>query len=349
MAATAASISRAIKPQEQRPVFSNVLPASAVADAEYFRRLWNSGPNGTKKNIASFLQDGAWSGRRCFIMAGGPSIREWSNEKLHHEKRPDPALNFSIFDEFLKGELSIGVNRAFQYFPSLTINMASDYTYYRELNDPGRDDPSKRRYQKYQGIKLWVDHVNRKMDNCYYVRSAGREGISWTLQGIYTHSNTGYSAINLALALGANPIYLMGYDLTEDESGHTHFHDYATTTFHSKSWAIFNEGLDGLAKRLKDSRKHFNIINLSPITAVRAFSKGDFMRDVLYIDQDNYFTRPEIAKKIFMAKYCKPMLCYISGRELSSVNCRTVAEFERLIGRDDPEFFKDKLFLRRAA
>jgi len=46
--------------------------------------------------LYDFLPDGAWTGRRCFIIGGGPSLK---------------GFNFSR----LKGELVIGINRAFEF------------------------------------------------------------------------------------------------------------------------------------------------------------------------------------------------------------------------------------------
>ena len=157
---------------------------SNIASQQYYNRCWQGGPQGNKKPITDALKNNEWHGRRCFIIGGGPSVLDY---------------DFWTLNDFLKGEKAIGINRAFQWFPAIIINLASDYEFYKQLTFQPELLESQQ-YRDYKGIKVWVDHINNNLNDCYYVRSVGRNGISFRLEGIYSHSTTAYSAINIALA-----------------------------------------------------------------------------------------------------------------------------------------------------
>jgi len=65
---------------------------------------------------------------------------------------------------------------------------------------------------KIKSIKVAVDYTNACFDNVYYVRSAGTKGVGMDIDTLYTGNNSGFGALNLALVLGAEPIYLLGFD-----------------------------------------------------------------------------------------------------------------------------------------
>lgn len=234
---------------------SNNIPAQ-------WSTAWKGGTRGTKKLLSELYADGEWQGHRCFLIGNGPSVR------LYKPK---------VLNNFLSGEKSIGINRAYELLPDVTISLASDAHYYNNLSNPkNKNWPEYKKYHAYQGVKCWVDSANRHMDDCYYVKNIGRAGISASLKdGIYCHSNTGYSAIQLAIVLKANPIYLIGFDLCQDQQGHTHFHDYPTNGNHLNNWRVFSSGLVELYSLIKKYRPALQIINLSPISRVRFWQKMD--------------------------------------------------------------------------
>lgn len=142
----------------------------------------------------------AWHGRRCFIIGGGPSL-----------ETINPAL--------LSGELVLGVNKAFR-FCDVTLNYAMDVGFYDALTNPQRDDPAEQEttaaWNVYTGIKVFLQ-VNRKFkytDNIYIIKRLINSKISRNVDaGIYAGDNSGFGALMLAVALGANPIYLLGFDM----------------------------------------------------------------------------------------------------------------------------------------
>ena len=227
-----------------------------------FQYLWKNGPQGNKKNFCEIMKPGDWKAERCFIVGGGPSLRKY---------------NFAKLNKRLSVEKTIGINRAFQFFPDVKINIMSDKSFYYGLT---RLDHAKyksaRDYANYKGIKVWVDMINYHMDNCYYLNFLGRDGITTTTSGVYAHAHTGYSAINLAIVLGCTPIYLLGFDLCKDKQKHTHYHDYPTGHRPEESWDVFAQGFVALEKYINRLKDPPDIINLSPISKLKQFSRREF-------------------------------------------------------------------------
>ena len=217
--------------------------------------------------ITEVLQNGQWQGRRCFIIGGGPSL-----------------LNFA--PERLDGELSIGVNKAFvKYNPQL--NYAMDPIFHEQLttrpNILPNDSKLKQDWENYKGLRIFLQtavnfyHVKR----IYIVKRRIERCISLDLeQGIYTGNNSGFGALMLAVALKANPIYLLGFDMqVSEDKTQTHWHDgYRDCQGNTQSPR-------NLERKMKQFIKEFNfialalanlgvkVINLNPESRLNAFSK----------------------------------------------------------------------------
>jgi len=78
--------------------------------------------------ITSILSSNSWKNRGCFIIGGGESLKGFDFNQL-------------------KGELIIGINKAFQFCPHATINYAMDSDFYDALKSG--------RYDSISGEKLW--------------------------------------------------------------------------------------------------------------------------------------------------------------------------------------------------
>jgi hypothetical protein len=173
-----------------------------------FGLISNNKFDSSMKYITDVLQSNCWSNRRCFIIGGGPSL-----EKINLD--------------FLDRELTIGTNKAFIKM-QCTINYCMDermynyVTYWREVGD----EQIHKKWKEYTGIKLFLLHApNSKVhDDTYMIKKIDKKVLSFDLtQGIYPGKNSGFGALMLAIALGANPIYLLGYDMKVDRKK-THWH-----------------------------------------------------------------------------------------------------------------------------
>ena len=156
-------------------------------------------------NKADLLTTGCWQGRPCFVVGGGPSLRGFDFDRL-------------------KGSLTIGVNRAFEFFTP-TILLAIDARFYRWVYEGKYGEEALLKIVAYKGIKAGIRISDRHVPGVREIRSLGVSGPVVPIeQGIYHGNNSGYSAVALALALGAGPVYLLGLDFRYDGE-RTHFHD----------------------------------------------------------------------------------------------------------------------------
>jgi len=239
--------------------------------------------------------DGAWRGRRCFIVGGGPSLKGFDFNRL-------------------KGEKVIAVNKAYFDVPFADIMFAMDRPLLNlitegKLNKDGKD--YRAAFASFAGAKLWLDLSGYSYPpGIYSVRSAGE--IGWTksfAEGLYHGQNSGYGALGLAIVLGADPIYLLGYDCSNGPDGEKHYHDGYPGAGNPNANGRFLKSFNAGAELLKDGPR---IINLNPYSALRAFPFGDVDEvvakrdDELFFDGclgfgDNFQERPLI--RHFLKKY----------------------------------------------
>lgn len=165
--------------------------------------------------ITEILSNGSWKGKRCFLIGGGPSLKDFDFGPL-------------------KNELTIGINKAFIRFPT-TITYAMDDRFYGMVTGTkGYTESKYKEIQKqwlaYGGIKLFMKRsVKSKYDSSVYVvNDLHRKAISFDLNvGVYGGNNSGFGAMMLAIGLGATRIGLLGFDLKvqgEKSKIKTHWH-----------------------------------------------------------------------------------------------------------------------------
>jgi hypothetical protein len=143
------------------------------------------------KGKTDLLLSGSWYGRSCFVVGGGPSLRHFDFRKL-------------------RGKLTIGVNRAFEFFDP-TILLALDARFYERVLDGKYGPEAAGKFIAYNGIKVGIHISKAHIPGVREIQSLGTVGpIVPMEQGIYHGNNSGYSAIALALALGALTCATMG-------------------------------------------------------------------------------------------------------------------------------------------
>ena len=88
--------------------------------------------------------------------------------------------------------------------------------------------------------------------------------------GIYGGNNSGFGALMLAIALGANPIYLLGYDMKIESK--THWHSGYPNQNAEKlrnRLLIFKKQFEEFANPIK--KLGIDIVNLNPNSALSCF------------------------------------------------------------------------------
>ena len=169
---------------------------------------------------------------RAIILGSGASVRQ-NQWDIDIDK-------LSIWN-VLKDEFTIGCNWSYKWFNS-TVLMYSDYQFYftqqKNLKHVplilGKKDGA---YLRKDGIR--IDNNVILLDECkhtkrlkYNTREAGMHPTYWGkdawTKGFYSSQLVGMKALNLAIALNCEEIYLLGFDAC-DINGHTHFYDDTDT------------------------------------------------------------------------------------------------------------------------
>ncbi|MHA1225226.1 MAG: glycosyltransferase [Candidatus Hodarchaeales archaeon] len=203
------------------------------------------------RHFSEVLEDGAWKGHRCFIIGGGESLKGFDFSKLN-------------------GELIIGVNRAYEKV-DCSIMFAMDYEFYKWIVRGKLGQKAKEKFDNFKGYKVWVDSAKYSyLKDIFLLNCIGTDGFSWSLKdGLASGCNSGYAALNLAVCLGANPIYLLGFDMRGGH-WHTEYPDKQPESVYKKFKIYFEK----IAPELK--QKGIKVINLNPNSTLRCFEFGKF-------------------------------------------------------------------------
>lgn len=98
--------------------------------------------------------------------------------------------------------------------------------------------------------------------------NGGYTGVSFEPDTIVTTENSGGSAINVAVHLGAKLIVLLGYDMGTDKLGRRHFYDTEAVTVNSP-FHKFRRLIGTMVQPLRDAG--IEVVNCSRRTALEAF------------------------------------------------------------------------------
>ena len=173
----------------------------------------------------------------------------------------------------LKGELTIGCNEEYRWNPTVTVSRDARWL----KNRLARAD-----YQACTSIRVYAKphpHITEPFDIPDWVYMAGstriRKRVPWgtsLFTGLASQSNCGIGALNLADVLGADPIYLIGFDCKTDDKRRTHGHDrypweWGTNPRRFKRWV---EEFIWASKLVRAK-----VYNLNPQSAIECFEKRD--------------------------------------------------------------------------
>ena len=141
-----------------------------------------------------------WDGSEVFIIGGGDSLRSFEFNLLTNEK-------------------TIGCNNAYQFGPTIcNICIFGDKKWF-DHHQPGLE-----RYVKKGGFVITND---RKLESSKlpWLHYMPRKPKGLHLDALGWNANTGASAMNLALLMGAKKVYLLGFDRFV-KKGRPNWHDH---------------------------------------------------------------------------------------------------------------------------
>jgi len=214
------------------------------------------------QKIEKKLNSNSFLNKRCFIIAGGESLK---------------GFDYST----LSNDLSIGINKVFQYFPNATLNYSMDQDLYDKIRDGRLSEHSGvdvfQKWNEFRGIRVFLCPLTTKKfeNDVYLVRRTNSDIISRDLgYGIYPGRNSAVGALMLAVALGANPIYLLGYDMHAETQSHWHdgYPGRDLETF-NKKLNNYKKEFEALAPMIEETG--VAVYNLNPNSALKCFDFAD--------------------------------------------------------------------------
>lgn len=221
-------------------------------------------PEAIKNNrrLYEVLPDNSWKGRRCFIIGGGPSLRNFDFSQL-------------------KGELVIAVNRAFEKVDAaIIISQDARFWGWIETEKLGKD--AKRKFNEYKGLKVWIQTTWTQgggfpfPEDIHTIKSTGsREMVFNSKNGLPSCTNSGLNALCLAVCLGANPIYLLGFDMKGEKGKAAWWHSgYPEVQNEEMYKRLMVPNFELFASSIK--KAGFKVINLNTDSELKCFEFGKF-------------------------------------------------------------------------
>lgn len=265
----------------------------------------------TNRFFWEVLPDRSWYNTPCYIIGGGPSLeREWAWLRRK-----------------LEGKLTIGINRAYeQYDPTIIFGMDPKFIRWIQMGKYG--NPAIKKFAESKAYKVWLCTYKCSLPDDIYILKIYRtyteslRSFPFSMkEGIGCGSNSGYAALNLAACLGANPIYLIGFDLKHSGT-QTHWHDghpEPQKAYQLDRWKRFF----GIAAQALHA-KNVDVINLNPDSALECFPKADMrvslepkpvksIKPVISLGHYKHAAPAKIDKKGFKAPETKLPSIYIIG------------------------------------
>lgn len=221
--------------------------------------------NITNRFLYEVLPDRSWKGNPCVVVGGGPSLEGFDWDLLH-------------------GWRVIGVNRVYEKFDP-TIIFSMDTRFLRWIMEEKYGEEARKRFVASKAYRVWLCTYNCKLpDEIFVVRvwknySQGFRAFPNTMNnGIGHGNNSGYGALNLAFCLGANPIYLLGFDMSYGKGDtfdmvkvRTHWHEGHPQPHKPKTVEGFIQYFQLPAIKAKEAG--VEIINLNRKSALPYFPK----------------------------------------------------------------------------
>jgi len=188
-----------------------------------------------------------WKGWPCYIIGGGPSLEGFPFERL----------------ELLP---VLGCNAAFYLGVDVVPIMIFGDSVFLKQHETG--------IRTYAAEGGWVVTCSGRVKGSKrpdFLRIMPRELRGLSLEALGWNGNTGSAAINLALLLGADPIYLLGYDMQFGKGGKANYHNAygrgRTRTPKRKTYERFIKGMGRVARDLDRLFPGRRVINLEDGTS----------------------------------------------------------------------------------
>lgn len=136
-----------------------------------------------------------WEGERCYIIGGGPSIARLKTELLQNENL-------------------IVINNAYKLFPNASFCFFHDEQWFKQHE--------RKLLETFRGRIVTHHNKFEKADKVLYLQRGSNHRLARNPKTLNHGNNSGHGALNLAVHLGASPIYLLGYDMRVVQNRHNY-------------------------------------------------------------------------------------------------------------------------------
>ncbi len=196
-----------------------------------------------------------WVGATVFIIGGGPSLAAM-DLTLIHERR------------------CIGCNDAYALGSWVDVCYFGDWIWYTIHNHDVVERPdgsSHNGLRRFAGLKVTVAPDDKQILDPSIKRLRRQpRGISVVPNRIAWNTNTGASAINLALKLGASRAVLLGFDMALGDEGQANWHINLKDKPDPESYERFLGNMKFLVQGLED-HPEFEVLNATPGSKLTLF------------------------------------------------------------------------------
>ena len=176
-----------------------------------------------------------FKGQTVYVVASGESLKGFDFEQL-------------------RGKNIIVVNDVFRYIPFAQVLVACDTGWHKR---------NKHELKNFKGIKIMICGKGRPGWN-YFID----QGMSEDVGALRKTRNSGFHALAAAIKLGADKIYLLGFDITWKEQPYCYDIPREKVKEYKSSMHLKDAHV-----RYFEWYKDFNIINASPDSAITCFPK----------------------------------------------------------------------------
>jgi hypothetical protein len=190
-----------------------------------------------------------WRGQTVYVIGGGPSLRTFKWQRLH-------------------GKRTIGCNDAYILGPKV-----ADICYF---GDAGWFRLHSRCLAYFSGLiatctEGFLGDANNNMVSWLKYLDRRPQGLHKTPR-IGWNSNTGASAVNLAIQLGASKVILLGFDMKIAE-GRANWHANHKDAPNNHIYNRFMRGFEAVKKDLDIKYPDIEVLNANPDSAMDIFPR----------------------------------------------------------------------------
>lgn len=197
--------------------------------------------------------DREWEGETCAILGGGPS------------------LNASDIDAVrAAGVRTIAVNNSYADAPWADILLFNDLRWWFWHHDNPAFVGFRGRKAALHQFELKAKHPEYLLLGNAHARRGMQRGLSLTPGWLVPGGNVGYTAMNMAVQLGAKKILLLGIDMGW-HNGRTHYHNGHPVKSKEDCYPVMIKAFNSAVDQLHDLG--VEVINCSMISRLNCFPK----------------------------------------------------------------------------